>query len=75
LISFFEQAIEKDQALTWLERGYEQRDFRMTLMSVAWGLMVFDPSRGSLRSCKRSACHSKIRVKKCVNCLPSSWPS
>ena len=25
-----------DEALTWLEKGYEERDFRMTLISVAF---------------------------------------
>ena len=27
---------QKDEAIAWLQRGYEERDFRMTMISVAW---------------------------------------
>ena len=26
----------KDEAISWLEKGYEERDFRMTLISVSF---------------------------------------
>jgi hypothetical protein len=36
----------KDEAITWLEQGYEDRDFRMTLVSVAF---EFDEMRSDPR--------------------------
>ncbi len=38
IATYYARLGQKEEALTWLERGYEQRDFRMTLMSVAWEL-------------------------------------
>ncbi len=33
---FYARLDRKDEALTWLEKGYEERDFRMTLLGVAF---------------------------------------
>jgi tetratricopeptide (TPR) repeat protein len=38
IATYYARLGQKEEALTWLERGYEQRDFRITLMSVAWEL-------------------------------------
>ena len=38
IATYYARLDQKEEALTWLERGYEERDFRMTLMSVAWEL-------------------------------------
>ena len=27
---------KKEEAIAWLQRGYEERDFRMTMISVVW---------------------------------------
>jgi len=34
--TFYAKLGRDDEALTWLEKGYEERDFRMTLISVAF---------------------------------------
>ena len=36
IATYYARLGQKEEALTWLERGYEERDFRMTLLSVAW---------------------------------------
>jgi len=36
MATFYAQLDRKDEALTWLEKGYAERDFRMTLISVAY---------------------------------------
>ena len=36
LATFFVRLDRNDEALMWLEKGYEQRDFRMTLLSVGY---------------------------------------
>ena len=35
IATFYARLDRKDEALQWLEKGYEERDFRMTLLSVA----------------------------------------
>jgi hypothetical protein len=32
--TFYAKLGQKEEALAWLEKGYEERDFRMTLISV-----------------------------------------
>jgi serine/threonine protein kinase/tetratricopeptide (TPR) repeat protein len=44
--SFYAQLGKKDQAILWLEKGYDERDFRMTLIGVAW---EFDSLRSDPR--------------------------
>lgn len=34
--TFYARLNKKDETLAWLEKGYEERDFRMTLLSVAF---------------------------------------
>ena len=36
IAEYYARLGQKDEALLWLERGYEDRDFRMTLLSVSW---------------------------------------
>ena len=36
IATFYARANKKDETLAWLEKGYEERDFRMTLLSVAF---------------------------------------
>jgi tetratricopeptide (TPR) repeat protein len=36
IATFFARLDRNDEALMWLEKGYEQRDFRMTLLSVGF---------------------------------------
>ena len=36
IATFYARVGKKDQALAWLEKGYEDRDFRMTILSVAF---------------------------------------
>ncbi|HET7287885.1 MAG TPA: hypothetical protein VFI71_10460, partial [Pyrinomonadaceae bacterium] len=36
IATFYAKADRKDEAIEWLEKGYEERDFRMTLLSVAF---------------------------------------
>ncbi len=36
IATFYAKLGRDDEALRWLERGYEERDFRMTLLSVAF---------------------------------------
>jgi tetratricopeptide (TPR) repeat protein len=36
IATFYARVGKKDQALAWLEKGYEERDFRMTILSVAF---------------------------------------
>ncbi|HSE17502.1 MAG TPA: protein kinase [Pyrinomonadaceae bacterium] len=36
IATFYARLGRDDEALTWLEKGYEERDFRMTLLSVAF---------------------------------------
>ena len=45
IATFYARADRKDEAIQWLEKGYEERDFRMTLISVAFELdgMRSDP--------------------------------
>jgi eukaryotic-like serine/threonine-protein kinase len=38
IATYYARLGQKEEALSWLERGYEERDFRMTLISVAWEL-------------------------------------
>jgi serine/threonine-protein kinase len=44
--TFYAKAGNKDKAIEWLEKGYEERDFRMTLISVAF---EFDGMRSDPR--------------------------
>jgi len=36
IATFYGRLGKKDEAIAWLEKGYEERDFRMTLLSVAF---------------------------------------
>jgi serine/threonine-protein kinase len=36
IASFFARANKRDEMLAWLEKGYEERDFRMTLIGVSF---------------------------------------
>lgn len=36
IATFYARLDRKDEAMMWLEKGYEERDFRMTLLSVAF---------------------------------------
>jgi serine/threonine protein kinase/TolB-like protein/Tfp pilus assembly protein PilF len=36
--TFYARLDRKDEAIKWLEKGYEERDFRMTLLNVTWEL-------------------------------------
>ena len=36
IASFYGRLGKKDQAIAWLEKGYEERDFRMTVVSVSF---------------------------------------
>lgn len=36
IATFYARLDRKDEALEWLEKGYEERDFRMTLLSVSF---------------------------------------
>lgn len=36
MATFYAQLDRKEEALNWLEKGYEERDFRMTLLSVSY---------------------------------------
>jgi tetratricopeptide (TPR) repeat protein len=38
IATFYARAGRNDEAISWLEKGYEERDFRMTLISVAFEL-------------------------------------
>jgi tetratricopeptide (TPR) repeat protein len=38
IATIYTQLDRKDEAIDWLEKGYEERDFRMTLIRVAWEL-------------------------------------
>jgi len=46
LATFYARLDRKDEALMWLERGYEERDFRMKLISVGF---EFDNLRSDAR--------------------------
>jgi tetratricopeptide (TPR) repeat protein len=46
IASFYAKLGQKDEALAWLEKGYEERDFRMTLISVDY---EFDVLRSDAR--------------------------
>jgi hypothetical protein len=46
IATFYARLGRKDEAIDWLEKGYEQRDFRMTLLSVAF---EFDSFRSDPR--------------------------
>jgi tetratricopeptide (TPR) repeat protein len=46
IATFYTKAGRKDDAIKWLEKGYEERDFRMTLLSVAF---EFDSLRSDPR--------------------------
>ena len=46
IASYYARLGDKEQALTWLEKGYEERDFRMTLISVSF---EFDELRSEPR--------------------------
>lgn len=36
IATFYARVNKKDEALAWLEKGYEERDFRMTLLSTSF---------------------------------------
>jgi serine/threonine-protein kinase len=36
IASYYARLGKKDEAFEWLQRGYDERDFRMTLLSVSW---------------------------------------
>lgn len=36
IATFYARADRKDEAISWLEKGYEERDFRMTVISVTF---------------------------------------
>jgi hypothetical protein len=36
IATFYARLGRDDEAISWLEKGYEERDFRMTLLSVAF---------------------------------------
>jgi serine/threonine-protein kinase len=44
--TFYARVGNKDEAIEWLEKGYEERDFRMILISVAF---EFDSLRSDPR--------------------------
>ena len=46
LATFYARLGKKEEAIAWLERGYEERDFRVTLVSVSW---EFDSIRSDPR--------------------------
>jgi serine/threonine protein kinase/tetratricopeptide (TPR) repeat protein len=46
IAAFYARTGQKDEAFAWLEKGYEERDFRMTLLSVAF---EFDSFRSDPR--------------------------
>jgi hypothetical protein len=46
IATFYAKLGRNDEAIRWLEKGYEERDFRMTLLSVAF---EFDGLRGDPR--------------------------
>jgi len=46
IATFYARTGQKDEAFAWLEKGYEERDFRMTLLSVAF---EFDSFRSDPR--------------------------
>jgi hypothetical protein len=35
IATFYARLKRNDEAIGWLEKGYEERDFRMTLLSVS----------------------------------------
>ena len=36
IATYYARLGKKDETFEWLQRGYDERDFRMTLLSVAW---------------------------------------
>jgi tetratricopeptide (TPR) repeat protein len=46
IATFYARLGQKEEALTWLQRGYEERDFRMTMISVSF---EFDSIRSDPR--------------------------
>jgi len=44
--TFYARLDRRDEAMRWLEKGYEERDFRMTLLAVTW---EFDNLRSDAR--------------------------
>ena len=36
IATYYARLGKKDEAIEWLQRAYDERDFRMTLLSVAW---------------------------------------
>jgi len=36
IATFYTRLDRKDEAIKWLEKGYEERDFRMTVLSVSF---------------------------------------
>ncbi len=36
IAGYYARLGQKEEALSWLEKGYEERDFRMTLIDVSW---------------------------------------
>jgi hypothetical protein len=44
--TFYARLDRRDEAMRWLEKGYEERDFRMTLLAVTW---EFDKLRSDPR--------------------------
>lgn len=46
MAGYYTRLGQKEEAIAWLQKGYEQRDFRMTMLSVDFG---FDPIRSDPR--------------------------
>jgi len=46
MAGYYTRLGQKDEAIAWLQKGYEQRDFRMTMLSVDFG---FDSIRSDPR--------------------------
>lgn len=46
MAGYYTRLGQKEEAIAWLQKGYEQRDFRMTMLSVDFG---FDSIRSDPR--------------------------
>lgn len=46
MAGYYTRLGQKEEAIAWLQKAYEQRDFRMTMLSVDFG---FDSLRSDLR--------------------------
>jgi hypothetical protein len=53
---------EKDQALTWLERGFSERSWYMVLLKVDPRLAPYTPTRASKTWCDASASRRKLAL-------------